>query len=994
MADVELAPSVVEQHEDPKDATLPLTPVSDGSGFKHGDHEDHLDAPNGTPVPSEPAHEAEPEQSPEVAEMNKPAENKPASKAPAAAASPMRPKAVVSAGARARTTSLATGKADPKAPVPAVRKTSATKPGQPAPAATSKRASLTPAVPTKTATAPTRAAVSSAAADARARRTSGTPAAGHASKPSISSTQARTASSRTPATDGAKPLAGRTTVTKPVTSARSSVTSPPSSGTATARATPPVRPRVSDAGAGPIKRVGSVKVPSVRSPTPARSTTDSPALKRDEVKQQLADKEAEISSLNEQVEKLREELAGLQSSIADLQKASDSALATEEHLNTELQSSKTALELAEADKGKVQSDLEETKRQLNETLANLDSREFEFNELTARVQEFESTITELRSTNEAAKLEIDQLKGQASTQEEDKAAAAIEHEALIKAREDLEAIRLEIQKLTASHQANAEQSQLRIKELESQLSAAEATVTQLRGQISSLESEKEELNHRISELDIEILELKEAIEVDADNHQKDINKLKDSHSKALADLESRFQEDLKTAATAHEEASKKWEEAIAAAGVEHSDSLNAAVKAAQEQAAESSKQALAVLEGSHAKVVDDLKAQFSQELAEAKEAHERSAALAAEELARLQSELAGQEDKYAAQVRQVKVEHDKLVEEAYHRAKGEADAQHSKELGELRARSDTAMEAYRNSRTEEFRHAEEAHRTALELATRPLESKINTLTTEANAARDDLAKAKGMISTQVAELKALKDQVSDLKQALGKAASAPPTTTPSAEIESLRHELRETKDDFSALKEVYQSMQENFAATVNNHKLELEEAAKGRVQALAALESKHEAEKARFADERATLLRKAEDEQEAKDRALAALNNSRSPPVTPRSSRIISNGTRDNLERLHHANDARLTQLETEHKQAIAQLTISLMEVRDEKERMTEELEQRIAELTNEKTQLAEELDRKTMELSFQEEELNDTQDEVKQLQDELERLKAHEQST
>lgn len=77
--------------------------------------------------------------------------------------------------------------------------------------------------------------------------------------------------------------------------------------------------------------------------------------------------------------------------------------------------------------------------------------------------------------------------------------------------------------------------------------------------------------------------------------------------------------------------------------------------------------------------------------------------------------------------------------------------------------------------------------------------------------------------------------------------------------------------------------------------------------------------------ERAALQRKLEDEREAKDRALAALNvQQRSPPVTPRGH--MSSGSRENLERLHHANDAKLVQLENDHKRAIAQLTYALLE--------------------------------------------------------------------
>lgn len=121
MADAERAPSVTEQAEDTKEATLPLTPVSDSDGFKHGDHEDHLDAPNGTPVPIEPAHDAESSNEPtDTAEMAKSADRAPAQAPPAAAASPLKPKAAVSVDARTRRTSLQVSKTS-KAPTTSTR---------------------------------------------------------------------------------------------------------------------------------------------------------------------------------------------------------------------------------------------------------------------------------------------------------------------------------------------------------------------------------------------------------------------------------------------------------------------------------------------------------------------------------------------------------------------------------------------------------------------------------------------------------------------------------------------------------------------------------------------------------------------------------------------------------------------------------------------------------------------------------------------------------
>ena len=259
--------------------------------------------------------------------------------------------------------------------------------------------------------------------------------------------------------------------------------------------------------------------------------------------------------------------------------------------------------------------------------------------LSSRVIELETTIAELNTAYDAAKLDIEALREHSSKEGDAAAAAAVEHEALLKARADLEAIRTETEALSASHKAAANQTELQVKELEAKVSSAEALVTQLRSEILALQSERTDLKNRISELEVEVLEIREANEVDADDHAKALTKLKETHAKELADAETRLQDGLKEANLAQQEAAKKWEEATIAAGQEHSSSLETALKAAQESAAQASQQALAALEESHIKAIKNLKDSSAQELAETRDAHERSTTSAAEELRRLKTEL-------------------------------------------------------------------------------------------------------------------------------------------------------------------------------------------------------------------------------------------------------------------------------------------------------------------------------------------------------------------
>lgn len=88
------------------------------------------------------------------------------------------------------------------------------------------------------------------------------------------------------------------------------------------------------------------------------------------------------------------------------------------------------------------------------------------------------------------------------------AAAAVEHEALLKARADLEAISIKGAALRSTHTAALD-------ELHKKLSSAEEKakeVERLEAELAGLKGEKEDAANRISELEIEVLEAKDAVE--------------------------------------------------------------------------------------------------------------------------------------------------------------------------------------------------------------------------------------------------------------------------------------------------------------------------------------------------------------------------------------------------------------------------------------------------------------------------------------------------
>lgn len=88
------------------------------------------------------------------------------------------------------------------------------------------------------------------------------------------------------------------------------------------------------------------------------------------------------------------------------------------------------------------------------------------------------------------------------------AAAAVDHEALLKARADFEAIGLETSALKSAHA-------VALNELQQKLSAAEEKakeVEKLETELADLKSGKEEMANRITELEIEVFEAKDAVE--------------------------------------------------------------------------------------------------------------------------------------------------------------------------------------------------------------------------------------------------------------------------------------------------------------------------------------------------------------------------------------------------------------------------------------------------------------------------------------------------
>lgn len=142
------------------------------------------------------------------------------------------------------------------------------------------------------------------------------------------------------------------------------------------------------------------------------------------------------------------------------------------------------------------------------------------------------------------------------------AAAAVEHEALLKANANLEAIGLETSALESAHA-------IALDELQQKLSATEEKakeVERLETELAVLKSEKEEMANRISELEVEVLEARDIVEEaeDAKTRAESRTKgLEDELAKAKAASEGVLEDTEKSLLAQLDEAKKEHDDRMA-----------------------------------------------------------------------------------------------------------------------------------------------------------------------------------------------------------------------------------------------------------------------------------------------------------------------------------------------------------------------------------------------------------------------------------------------
>lgn len=827
----------------------------------------------------------------------------------------------------------------PPAAATTIRKTSSTTP------ASTTRASMPPP--------PTTRNVSAATPAAPTRRTSLAPGA----KP------ATTAPVRT-ATSVGKPTSPAITTSRPSVVSPDSVSSIKSSTSARPRAsvtdaarrtTPATRTSLgpsttnrppSTASTRPTRTPGSASISSIR-----EVRDDSKAL--EELQSKLTEATASLEAKTQAVAELESQIAALQASLDEAQKKDSTATELEKakaEVESELASLKAALDEARAGQDSdgdllkaVQQELAEAKTANETQLALVDS--------------LQSQIGTLETEVAAAKQNLDVIKsssGEAS--EVAAAAAAVEHDALIKAKADLASISSEVESLKAEHAQALAEAQEKISALEGKA----ARSTELEAELAQLRTESEENASRVSELEVEILELKEEQEKIQDEHSTSLERIKTLEAE-LTQSAAAMQQAVDVAIAKQEELSSSSDAAAQAhaeqlknASGEY-EKLGSQLKALQEELA------AATLANEQAKA-DAAAASEERKtrLEELEKEHQTNVAALNEEVQRLTTELESQESKYNTKVDAVKAEHDKLLEEAFVRAKADAGAIHSQELQALRAQSSEAIEAIRTGHLSTVDSLKAEHAAALDNQVKTLEKQIANQSLELNATREDLAKAKAAHSTAAKELESTKLQLEQARQIV----STLDKSDKDATLARLSQDLANLREEHSALQDMLMAQNDTLRQVTNNHTTELEEAAKGRAEEVTKLRAAHQEELDALTKDRTDLSIQFSDLQGE----LATLKASQEadPLTSSRSNGAVtanaSTVTKEDLQKMHEAHNLKLYDLQAEHDRAMRALK--------------EELEAALAKADD----LNQELARKTMEIQYLEQDQEESQDQITRL--------------
>ncbi|RDB28486.1 hypothetical protein Hypma_015670 [Hypsizygus marmoreus] len=843
------------------------------------------------------------------------------------------------------------GSATAKPSAPALAKSTS---ASSAPSKTPMASSRTPATPAtapnrRHSVAPTRPTGPSTSRTSLSASASSKPAPASATRPSVVS-PAGSASSvasrpRASVSEGVKraPLTARQSVSAGTKPPLASSAKPPAARSSAPPVTKPTRTTSSITSIREVKEDGKV-VEDLQS-----------QLK--EASESLATKAANVTELEGQVNQLSSSLEAVLADVSSKNELADQLEQEKLKLEKKLVEAQDALALFESGKQDGNAVLASLQQDLEAAKASSVTQAGFVESLRTQIQTLEA---EVLSSKEA----LDSFRASASS--EAVTVASTEHEALLKAQAEYQAIAAGAEALKVTHAAALQELEAKVRDLE----AKAALVEELNAQVSALKAEKEENSSKLSELEIEILELKESQETIEDERDRS-----SAHAKAL-------EEDLFKASAATQQAldEVKAKEKDFAAQVEQIQSDHAAaIEAASEEQArvvaslEALKAELASALAAHEQTKADALAaveDYTRKLEEAEQAYLSKQSELSNEIKRIALELQGQEAQYNVKVDAVKSEHSQLLQAAFERAKDEAAAAHTQELQTLRAGSSATIEQIQAANLSALEDLKAEHVASLDSEVNRLEKIISTLKLDLKATQEDLIKAKASLETARAEVENLTTQRDEARAAAISASDASPAHV--EEIARLTKELSNTKDDLAAVTEMLNLTKVSLTELSNNQAKDLEEAAKARADEVTKLRNSHDEDVAALTAQKSDLSTKLSDLEgelltlKATIAAEATAPKSNGNGVLAPSSPGV---TKEELQRLHEAHNLKVYDLQAEHEKIVKALKEELEASKDK----TSELQQEVG--------------RKAMEIEYLEQDQEENQEQITRLKEDLDSL-------
>ena len=214
-----------------------------------------------------------------------------------------------------------------------------------------------------------------------------------------------------------------------------------------------------------------------------------------------------------------------------------------------------------------------------------------------------------------------------------------------------------------------------------------------------------------------------------------------------------------------------------------------------------------------------------------------------------------------------------------------------------------------------------------------------------------MAKSKAALAAAQTEIATLSKQLEDAKAAV-ELASTNANAAGDLALKQVKDDLANAQDDLETFKRILAESQEAFTAdmeaTKAAHKREVEGLAGSHNDTLKQLKGSHEDVLGKANAEKATLQGRLEDERDAKEKALgqveslqAAIAATPAPaPITsPRNSGATPSLSKEEVEKLHQAHNARIIEMEAEHEKALEALKEELAEKEEELAGIQSELE-------------------------------------------------------